>query len=178
MFREVGDKGGGIAWCLEGLAGVAVAQEQPKQAAQLLGAAEALRQAIGVPLRPSDRPDYDRTVSAVRDALDEKVFEATWDEGRKMTPEEAIGAYRRAREQAAQAPPQPATSASAHPAGLTARQIEVLRLAAMGLTDAQVAGKLGLSTRTVNAHLHSIYKKIGVASRTAAARYAVDNGII
>jgi DNA-binding NarL/FixJ family response regulator len=65
-----------------------------------------------------------------------------------------------------------------HPAGLSAREVEVLRLIADGLTDAQVAEKLVLSPRTVNAHLQSIYNKIGVNSRIAATRFAVDNGLV
>jgi DNA-binding NarL/FixJ family response regulator len=61
---------------------------------------------------------------------------------------------------------------------LTAREVEVLCLVSMGLTNAQVAGKLGLSTSTVSAHLYSIYKKLGVASRTKAMRYAFDHKLI
>jgi DNA-binding NarL/FixJ family response regulator len=52
--------------------------------------------------------------------------------------------------------------------------VEVLRLLAQGLTDAQIAEQLVISPRTVNAHLTSIYRKIGVTSRTAAARYALE----
>jgi DNA-binding NarL/FixJ family response regulator len=68
--------------------------------------------------------------------------------------------------------------ASEYPAGLTAREVEVLRLAARGLTNAQIAQELFLSPRTVNAHLNSIYQKLGVSSRTAATRFAGENGLI
>jgi len=54
----------------------------------------------------------------------------------------------------------------------------VLRLVARGLTDAQVAGQLVLSPRTVNAHLRSIYSKLNVTSRTAATRYAVEHHLV
>jgi DNA-binding CsgD family transcriptional regulator len=64
------------------------------------------------------------------------------------------------------------------PAGLTTRELEVLRLVASGLTDAQVAEKLVLSPRTVSTHLTSIYSKLGVNSRTAATRFAVEHGLI
>jgi DNA-binding CsgD family transcriptional regulator/tetratricopeptide (TPR) repeat protein len=65
-----------------------------------------------------------------------------------------------------------------HPAGLTAREIAVLRLVAQGLTDAQVAQKLVVSPRTVSTHLTSIYGKLQVNSRSAATRFAVENGVV
>jgi DNA-binding NarL/FixJ family response regulator len=69
----------------------------------------------------------------------------------------------------------PTRAAGGVAAGLTAREVEVLRLVAQGLTDAQVADKLVVSTRTVNSHVSSIYSKLGVASRTAATRFALDH---
>jgi DNA-binding NarL/FixJ family response regulator len=64
------------------------------------------------------------------------------------------------------------------PAALTMRELDVLRLVAAGLSDAETAGQLYLSVRTVNAHLRSIYRKLGVRSRAAAGRFAVDNGLV
>jgi DNA-binding NarL/FixJ family response regulator len=64
------------------------------------------------------------------------------------------------------------------PAGLTAREVEVLRLVAAGLTDAEVAERLFLSVRTVNAHMRSVYRKVGVGSRAAAGRFAAENGLL
>jgi DNA-binding NarL/FixJ family response regulator len=60
---------------------------------------------------------------------------------------------------------------------LSAREVEVLRLVAGGLTDADVAQQLFLSTRTVSGHLRSIYNKLGVSSRAAATRFAIENGL-
>ena len=53
----------------------------------------------------------------------------------------------------------------------------MLRLVAQGLTDAQVAERLFLSRRTVSTHLGSIYGKLGVNSRSAATRLAVEYGL-
>jgi DNA-binding CsgD family transcriptional regulator len=61
--------------------------------------------------------------------------------------------------------------------GLTPRELDVLRLMARGLTDAEVAEQLFLSPRTVGTHLTSIYGKLGVSSRTAAARIAIERGL-
>jgi two-component system, NarL family, response regulator LiaR len=59
---------------------------------------------------------------------------------------------------------------------LSEREIEVLRLLAEGLTNKEVAQTLFLSVRTVEAHLRSIFGKLGVASRTEAVLWAVRNG--
>ena len=64
------------------------------------------------------------------------------------------------------------------PGGLTTREIEVLCLVAQGLTDVQVAEKLVLSPRTINGHLTSIYSKLGVTSRTAATRFAIEHKLV
>jgi DNA-binding CsgD family transcriptional regulator len=72
----------------------------------------------------------------------------------------------------------PGSQRAAYPAGLTAREVDVLRLVAAGLTDAQVAERLVVSPRTVQTHLSSIYSKLQVSSRSAATRFAVENGLV
>jgi predicted ATPase/class 3 adenylate cyclase/DNA-binding XRE family transcriptional regulator len=93
LFRELGDKRS-IAINLEGLARVAAgaetAPEARQRAVRLLGAADALRVAIGAPLPPSDRPDMERAVAALHAGLAEVVFEAAWAEGQAMPLEQAI----------------------------------------------------------------------------------------
>ena len=61
------------------------------------------------------------------------------------------------------------------PTDLTAREMEVLRLLARGLSNAQIAEELVVSLLTVKAHLRSIYSKLGVTSRSAATRYALEH---
>ena len=74
--------------------------------------------------------------------------------------------------------------ASAHPRcphapdALTERELEVLRLVAEGYTDAQMAERLVISIRTVQAHLRSIYSKLGVATRSAATCYAFQHQMV
>jgi DNA-binding NarL/FixJ family response regulator len=70
------------------------------------------------------------------------------------------------------------TSKVGLPNNLTKRELEILRLVAQGLSDAQVAERLVLSPRTVNAHLTSIYNKLGVNSRVAATRFAIEKGLV
>jgi DNA-binding NarL/FixJ family response regulator len=74
-----------------------------------------------------------------------------------------------------QLPTPPANRPPSYPAGLTAREVEVLRLVAQGLSDAQVAEHLVVSPRTVTTHLTSIYNKLGVNSRVATTRFAVEH---
>jgi DNA-binding CsgD family transcriptional regulator len=62
--------------------------------------------------------------------------------------------------------------------GLSERETEVLRLVAAGLSNLQIAEKLFLSPHTINRHLTTIYSKIGVSSRTEAARFAHKLGLL
>ncbi len=61
---------------------------------------------------------------------------------------------------------------------LTARQLEVLRLVAAGSTNGDIARELWVTEQTVKFHLSNVYRKLGVASRTEASRYAHVNGLV
>jgi non-specific serine/threonine protein kinase len=80
----------GIAACLEGLAGLSGAVGQLERAARLFGIAAALRAPTRVPPLPVDRASYERNVARVRATLQEDAFTAAWEEGRRMTLEQAI----------------------------------------------------------------------------------------
>ena len=75
-------------------------------------------------------------------------------------------------------PTSPVRPAATYPDGLTAREVEVLRLLAQGLTSAQIAEQLVISVVTVNFHVRSIYSKLGVTSRAAATRYALEHHLV
>lgn len=93
-------------------------------------------------------------------------------EERDMSPQQVLASQ----------PPLPAVQrdslAAPDPVGLTRRELEVLRLVARGLTNAQIAEQLMISYATVNSYLRSIYSKMGVSSRTSAMRYAIDHHLI
>ena len=118
------------------------------------------------PLPPPFRVFYDRQVNTARAQLDDAAFAAAWAAGRQMTPEGAIAALAQAR-----------PLVTNLPAGLTAREVEVLRLLSAGLTNAQIAAQLVISPTTVNAHLRSIYPKLAVTSRSAATRFAIEHAL-
>jgi HD-GYP domain-containing protein (c-di-GMP phosphodiesterase class II) len=71
------------------------------------------------------------------------------------------------------------TSRRAHyPGGLTGREVEVLRLAAKGLTTGAIANKLYISPKTADHHIQHVYTKIGVSSRAAAMLWAMQHALV
>jgi non-specific serine/threonine protein kinase len=89
LCRTLGDKRLS-AYGLEGMAGTASVRGQPECAARLLGAADAARRLINVPIPPSERLRYDRLVVTVRAQLDEETFAAAWAAGQALTLEQAV----------------------------------------------------------------------------------------
>jgi predicted ATPase/DNA-binding CsgD family transcriptional regulator len=173
-----------VASGLEGLANVVAAQGEVAWAARLWGAAEALRDMMGATFPPLERADYEHTTDTARTVLGVEAFTAAWTEGRTMTPEQALAARGPVTIHTPVPAGQPSTmkavpsSPATYPGGLTAREVEVLRLVAQGLTDAQVAEKLVITRRTVNWYLTSIYSKIQVSSRSGATRYALEHHLV
>jgi hypothetical protein len=90
IWREVGDRGG-IADSLEGLAQTCLRAAAPDRAARIWGAAERLRQEIGAPLPPGERPRHDHQVAVARAAIaDDAAFDRAWQEGLALTLEQAM----------------------------------------------------------------------------------------
>jgi len=187
LFQELDDQPS-LAACLEGWAGVVARQEDASWAARLWGTAEVLRAAGGpsdlfnLPATPEEQADQERMRAVVRAQLGEQAYTQALSEGRAMTPAQALVAQRRpVLSRGPNAPgsrdrqPMPSLSALDD---LTEREVEVLRLVAQGLSDAQVAQILVVSPRTVNAHLRSIYSKLGITSRHAAALFALQHQLL
>jgi HD-GYP domain-containing protein (c-di-GMP phosphodiesterase class II) len=71
-----------------------------------------------------------------------------------------------------------ATRRSVRPAGLTPREVEILRLLARGLLNKEIARRLQITPKTVGNHVEHIYAKIGVSSRAAAGLFATEHGLL
>ncbi len=172
LSAEVGDKTN-VAYCPEGLAAFAASEGRVVRAARLWGTAEALLEKIEATVYPyaSDRSHYQREVDAARSQPEATAWEAAWSEGRAMTLEEAI-------EYALFDEEQPDPPQKEDKAGLSDRELEILRLVAQTLTDPQIAERIYVSPRTVGQHLRSIHRKLGVPTRAAAAKVAVERSLI
>ncbi|HJT57965.1 MAG TPA: tetratricopeptide repeat protein [Ktedonobacteraceae bacterium] len=165
---------------LFGLGSLAVAEQQPRRAAHLLGAAEGLLDTSNImDFDPTTRLSYERDTAFLRAHFGEQAYAALQAEGRAMPLQDLLTWHEGTASPAASHPPASAQQpSSSTPAGLTRRELEVLRLLAEGLSNNQIAERLVISPRTVDNHLVSIYSKLHVSSRTAAARYAHEQHLL
>jgi DNA-binding CsgD family transcriptional regulator len=134
---------------------------QVPMAARILAAADVL-QALGEPRPqrpplPRDEAARELEAAVARGALDARAAAAVC---------EAAGARTRGRK------------AVTGPAGLTEREVEVLRLLARGRSKKQIAQTLFIAHGTVHTHVTHIYEKLGVSSRAAAALFAMEQGLL
>jgi len=149
------------------------AQGRLVEAAWLWGASEAMCTTLGESLLPVELALAARGVVAVRAELGEETFTTAWTQGQAMTPEQAFAMLIQSRSSSKckQAPPSATNE-------LTAREMEVLHLLVEGLTNAQIARQLIIGLVTVNSHVRSIYSKLGVSSRAAATRFALEHHLL
>jgi DNA-binding CsgD family transcriptional regulator/tetratricopeptide (TPR) repeat protein len=156
----------------------------PEALAQVLGVIYAWEQKVighqGVQWNAINTPIRDRLVSDMGGAAFAREFAA----GEALSLSEIIVLAERLVRPLATLPTQPFSDLPTHlpvdrdPAGLTARELEVLKLVASGLTNAQVAEQLSVTPRTVNAHLTTIYSKLGVTGRAGAIRFVFDHHLV
>jgi predicted ATPase/DNA-binding CsgD family transcriptional regulator len=162
--------------CVAGLAAV-FAEAAPARAATWLGAAATLLTATGGRFEPVDQAAFDRAVQEVRTRLGETTFAGAWAEGAALTLEEAVAT--------ALEPGPPGT-----PRGdggerrtgrseriLTARETQVSRLIAEGLSNREIAARLVIAERTAEGHVQSILNKLGFTSRAQIAAWTVERGL-
>lgn len=74
--------------------------------------------------------------------------------------------------------PEPRDAAGADGAPISARELSILRAVAEGHTNRAIARELWVSEQTVKFHLRNVYRKLGLANRTEAARYAISHGLV
>jgi len=147
--------------CLATLAGEAGSH---REAARLFGAAEAIRQRMGLVRFKIYAAGFEASVTTLRDALGEHDFDSAWAEGAALSSDEAIAYAQRGRGQRKR----PTTGW----ASLTPTELDVVRLVSDGLTNSDIATGLFVSPRTVQTHLTHIYSKLGLTSRVQLAQEA------
>jgi non-specific serine/threonine protein kinase len=165
-----------VASILEGLAWPISAQGRAEHAARLFGAAETLRTVVGTVILPHWQADHDRAEAAARAALGEEAFAAAWAAGRALTFEQAID-LGLASDDSARSVTGRATGVrgQAVPGALSAREVEVARLVARGLTNREIADALVLQPSTVGNHLQRIYARLGLAGRAQLATWVAEH---
>jgi non-specific serine/threonine protein kinase len=176
IFEEHGDQIG-IAQCLTGIGRVLVARHQLADAVRLLGAAAAIHDALGSKqMHGVDARDKE-LLDPLRTALGHEAFHEAWTSGYAHPIEQAV-------KEAATLAAATGTSAALAPAGvgnrygLTARELDVLRLVAEGRSDREIGEALFIGTRTVQTHVANLFAKLGVNARAEAAAVAVRRGIV
>ena len=154
----------GIPDTLECLADLAVKADGHREAARLFGAADAIRQRIGVVRFKIYDAEYENSLGALRDAMGEEDFAAAWAEGTALSTDEAIAYAQRGR--GGRKRP------SSGWASLTPTERDVVRLVSEGLANKDIATRLFVSPRTVQTHLTHVYTKLGLTSRMQLAQEA------
>jgi DNA-binding NarL/FixJ family response regulator len=149
---------------LDCLAEIASEAESYREAARLLGAAEANRQRMGwVRFKVADA-DHDTFLSAIRNAMGDEDFDAAFAEGAALSTDEAIAYAQRGRGERKRP--------SSGWASLTPTELDVVRLLGDGLANKEIATRLFISPRTVESHLSRVYSKLGISSRVHLAQEA------
>ena len=155
---------------MEGLGALATEVGRVDLTARLHGSAATWRRALGSTRLGYNTTDFDATHAEAQRRLPSAQWLPLFDSGQRLTVEETeVDTDTIARD---------LTVWCASPvAHLTRRELDVLRLVSEGLSNPEIASALVVSPRTVHAHVRSIFEKLGVSSRTAAALRARELGI-
>jgi non-specific serine/threonine protein kinase len=163
---------------LIGLASVAAQCGRSDLAAQFLGAVDHMLRVGECRIFPFDRPAYEHAGSTTRSALGEPAFTTAHQAGAALSRESLLAATDEIVLAADEMAEREATHLQRSAHALTAREVETLRLVASGLTDREIAETLFLSRRTVNAHVASILRRLGVSTRREAVQRGLELGIM
>jgi DNA-binding CsgD family transcriptional regulator len=163
----------GMATSLEGLAWVVASSGAPQESALLLGAAAALFEELGLmPILPYWEIHRAACEETVRASLGEARYSSCWERGHALSRAQVVAA---ALESAPPADEDGPSAPTAHQAEeLSAREMEVARLVASGLTNPAIAAELFVSLATVKTHVSHILTKLGLESRVQLASWVAD----
>ncbi|MGH2617191.1 MAG: response regulator transcription factor, partial [Thermomicrobiales bacterium] len=162
-----------VAWASVGAAHLAHDAGESAIAARLLGAATAIREAIGERRLPKSALDRE-----VRSTLGEEQFVSEWSHGMRMSETEVVAEARIILGSDGFQPLAQVRHGPAQESTLTPREQEVLRLLVAGHADKEIAAALAISRTTVSRHVAAIRAKLDAPSRGAAVAIAVRDRLI
>jgi DNA-binding CsgD family transcriptional regulator len=178
LFRQRGDQRG-VAECLIGLASVAAATGSHRVwAVRLFAAADAALTRLNAHLSPSNRAEYERTLSGLRARLGETSFAAAWKSGLSLSLGEAMAAVTASAESIVAQPVVSTAAVGQRVDPLTARECEVAQLVACGLTNRQIAEHLVIAEATAERHVANIREKLGFTTRAQIAAWAAETHLV
>ena len=173
VFRDLRDRWS-TGHVLKNVAMLALRTGRADDAALLFGAADAIHATGGVAVTFGR---IGRAIATARASMGEDRFLAAWTTGQRLSFAEAIDGGLALLTDVTTIPANTPAPAPTDPAGLTARERDVMHLIAEGLSDREIASRLSISPRTVHGHVTNLLAKLGVESRTAAAAYAIRHGL-
>jgi DNA-binding CsgD family transcriptional regulator len=177
LYRESDDQDG-LARGLATFAVLALARGRPGTAARLFGAVQARLNLIGNRFAEPELSRYARAERETAALLGPTRFAELSADGRDWSLDALLEEARESTAESIGPTPQKRIDITAESSGLTARELEVLRLVAVGMSDREIGEALSISRATAARHIANIFGKIGVNSRTAAAAYAFRRGLV
>lgn len=154
----------GVPDTLECLATLAYQADSHSEAVRLFGAADAMRKRTGELRFRMYQDAYDAILDQLRKAMDDNDFATAWSDGENMSTDEAVAYAQRGRGERKRP--------SSGWESLTPAELDVVRLVCEGLGNKEVAARLFVSPRTVQAHLSHVYTKLGISTRVQLANSA------
>ncbi|PYE55193.1 ATP-binding protein [Deinococcus yavapaiensis] len=174
---ETGDQGS-LAYVLEGFAVLEAGRGHVAAAGEWLGSAQTVRAESFVAVTPTEDALYAQLFAPLRASF-ASAFEQAQARGRLSSGARAAERLRSGAAPFAESGEvRAAPEVSGPPVELSPRELDVLRLIAAGQTNPQIARELDVKPVTVATHVRSILHKLNVPSRTAAARWAFDHGLV
>ena len=171
--KHVIDDRSGLQLLLETLAWMAAEGGAHERAAMLLGSAEHVRKATGLEVPDAQRQQHERSIALALEGLGQRAYDLSYERGFTMTTDDGVAFAVEDRV------PVPAVAAAVRPKSeirLTKRELEIARLIAHEMTSRDIATKLFISERTVEAHVTNMLNKLGLNSRIELARWLASLG--
>jgi non-specific serine/threonine protein kinase len=177
VWQQLGTRERLANW-LAGVGTLAATCQAAEQAARYFGAAKAMRDFLGYAFVLPERSVFERGTGTARTALGETAFAAAWAAGQALPLDQVIAEASAFLSSLREPDPSTQPRGAASNAGLTRRELDVLRLLVAGRSDREIAAALFIGQRTVQSHVASILGKLGVHRRHDATQVARERHLV